>query len=102
VISAGIPKMLIVGWAYILYGISEIVLACLRGMRKTAIPTALNVFCICVVRVIWVLMIFPLYPTTTVLYMCYPVSYVLSISALGIYYAKTYKLFSERAELTAS
>lgn len=96
VIELGIPKMLIVGWGYVLYGVSETVLACLRGMRKTAVPTALNVFCVCVVRILWVWLIFPLRPTTTVLYLCYPVTYVLSILALGIYYIKVYRLLSPR------
>ena len=98
VIEAGIPKMLILGWGYVLYCISEALLACLRGMRKTAIPTALNVFCICVVRVLWVWSIFSLYPTTTVLYLCYPVSYALSTSSLGVYYICVYKKFLKRAQ----
>ena len=99
VIEMGIPKLLIVGWGYVLYGISEIVLACLRGMRKTAVPTAMNVFCVCVIRVLWVLFIFPLNSTTTLLYLCYPVSYILSTSALGIYYIITYKKFSGKEQL---
>ena len=91
VIELGIPKMLIVGWAYILYGLSDIILACLRGMRKTAIPTVFNIMCVCGVRMFWVLFVFPLSPTTTVLYLCYPVSYTFSVAALGIYYIFVYR-----------
>ena len=98
VIELGIPKLLIVGWGYVLYGVSETMLACLRGMRKTAVPTALNVFCICIVRVLWVWFVFPIYPVTTVLYLCYPVTYVLSVTALGIYYIKVYKTLSRQKE----
>lgn len=91
VIESGVSKMLMVAWGYILYCPSETVLACLRGMRKTAIPTVMNIMCICVARVLWVLFVFPICPTIIMLYLCYPVSYLLSITALGIYYIQTYR-----------
>lgn len=87
VIQAGIPKLLITSWAYILYAVSEALMGCLRGMRKTSVPTSFNIFCICIVRVLWVMFIFPLNSQSVyLLYSCYPVSYVFAICSLGTYY----------------
>lgn len=86
VIAAGIPKLMIVGWGYLLYAISEIFLGTLRGMGKSNIPTIINVLCICGSRLIWIFGIYPKFePGVKQLYVCYPISYVLSIVFLGAY-----------------
>lgn len=86
VIAAGIPKLMIVGWGYLLYAISEIFLGTLRGMGKSNIPTLINVLCICGSRLIWIFGIYPmLEPGVMQLFVCYPISYVLSIIFLGGY-----------------
>ena len=62
VIAAGTVKLLIMSWSYVLYGMSEVVLGCLRGMRKTAWSTAINIFSICGVRLLWIWCVCPLFP----------------------------------------
>ncbi len=92
VIAAGTEKLIIMSWSYVLYAASEIVLGCLRGMRKTAYSTAMNIFCICGIRLLWLWFICPLDPTNAaLLYFCYPVSYVFSLVSLSVYYAKVRK-----------
>ena len=86
VAKAGAEQMLLVAWAYILYCICEMALACLRGMGKSAIPTLLNVFGICVPRLLWIFFVFPHFRTIPMLYACYPVSYVIAGSAQLSYY----------------
>lgn len=87
VIKAGASKLIIMSWSYVLYAASEIVLGCLRGMRRTSITTAMNIFCVCGIRLIWLWCICPIDPANpTLLYFCYPVSYVFSLSALAVYY----------------
>lgn len=86
VVEAGIPRMLILGWGYMLYSGSVICFACSRGMGKSVVPTFLNMFCICVPRILWVNFLFPMYPAYWFLCMCYPVSWILSSAAQMIYY----------------
>lgn len=95
VIKAGIPKLMIIGWGYILYAMSEIFLGTLRGMGKSNIPTIINVLSICGIRLVWIYAVYKPFLSTGVksLYICYPVSYLFSITALGIY------LFHCRKEL---
>lgn len=86
VVEAGIPKLTILAWSYIIYAISDMFLGCLRGMRKSGIPTMINAFGICLPRVLWARFIFPLHPTVGMLYICYPISYIISSGAQGLYY----------------
>lgn len=90
-IRSGTPQMLIASWGYILYGVSESFLGCLRGMRRSGMPTLLNAVFICVPRLIWVFAVFPLCRTVWFLYLCYPISYVFSATAQGLYYYKVRK-----------
>ena len=92
VIASGAQKIVFMCWSYVLYGVSEVVLGCLRGMRQTTYPSIINIFCVCGIRVMWVLFVLPLSPMDQILlYACYPISYVCSVSALSIYYFRLRK-----------
>lgn len=87
VIQAGLPRLLIGGWGQLVYAASEIILGCLRGMKRSTIPTFMNILCICGTRVIWVWLIYPMMvPGMASLFWCYPLSYLVSTLALGGYY----------------
>lgn len=97
VLAAAVPKLLIVSWSYLLYGVAESLLGILRGLKKTTIPTAINIFCVCALRVLWVMFIFPLAPESPILlYLCYPATYVVDLVAIGIYYFHCRKVEHER------
>jgi Na+-driven multidrug efflux pump len=100
IIAAGTVKLRIISWSYILYAVSEVILGCLRGMKKTTFTTAINIISICGVRLMWIWAVCPMDPqNTTLLYLCYPVSYIFSLTALAIYYCKVRK--SAQANLAA-
>ena len=86
VIDAGVSLLLMNSWGYILYATSETALGCVRGMGKSAVPSLLNFLGICVPRIIWILLLFPLKHDITFLYLCYPISWAISASLqLGYY-----------------
>lgn len=99
VIRYGTTKLILVSWSYLLYGVSEMFLGCLRGMKRTTIPTVLNVLFVCILRVAWVFFVFPQFKTLLALYICYPISYSCSAIALGVYYG--YTIRKVQKELTA-
>lgn len=87
VIKDGTVKLLIMAWSYVLYAISEIFLGCIRGLKKTTFSTAVNIFSICGVRLLWIWCVCPLDPGNAgLLYCCYPISYVFSCAALMWYF----------------
>ena len=101
VIQAGVGPLRINAWFYVLYLISEVPLGCMRGMKRSTIPSALNVIGICIPRVLWVWLAFPLHRSLTFLYVCFPVSWFISAALQwGYYFHIRKKLLSQKSELT--
>jgi len=88
VIAAGSQKLIVMSWSYVLFAFTEMLMGVLRGMKKTGIPSTINIFCVCIVRIAWVLFIVPMVAPNSLqfLYVCYPISYILNAIALLGYY----------------
>ena len=91
VIRIGTELLQINVWGYVIYSISEITLGCVRGMGRSGMPSLLNFLGICVPRIIWILLIFPLNREITFLYLCYPISWSISAVLQLIYYLRVRK-----------
>ncbi len=79
VIEAGVFKLVLLSWTCIFFGISDTMVGCVRGMGKTIGPTVLNIICLCGLRLVWVLLVFPHCPhDPKYLYLCFPVSWVIA------------------------
>ena len=96
VIDAGISKTIIMMLTIVPYTLGQILMGVLRGMRKSTGPTVINAFAVCLPRILWILFIFPLNPTTFMLYLCLPVSNLLDFAALLIYYLREQKRLQQR------
>ncbi len=88
VIAAGSEKLIVMTWSYVLFAVTDMLMGALRGMKQTTVPSVINIFCVCVVRILWVLVLVPvLFPgNLQFLYACYPISYILSAVTLLTYY----------------
>lgn len=79
VVDAGIFKLILLSWTCVFFGISDSMVGCIRGMGKSLSPTVLNVICLCGIRLLWVLFVFPYCPhDPRYLYLCFPVSWVIA------------------------
>jgi len=87
VIEAGVSKLFIMFLTILPYTCAQVLMGVLRGMRKSTGPTVINALAICLPRILWIMFIFPLKPTTFMLYLCLPISNVLDFASLAIYYA---------------
>ena len=99
VIAYSRQKMIIISSTYFICGINEIICAALRGMGKSVAPTAATLVFLFALRFAWVYFVFPLLPNLTFLYLCWPISWVLSIGTLLIVFFKQKKKLA--AVLTA-
>lgn len=86
VIAAGVFKLRLNSWGMVGYVVAEVAVGTLRGMKESTMPTMLNVFSVCGIRLIWILLIFPLNPTPDFLYLCYPISWACCSLSQGGYY----------------
>ncbi len=81
---------------YIIYIYIEILSGGLRAMGDTFIPMLLNCIGVCGIRIIWTLLICPLYPTVEMLELNFPVSWIITLLMFIIYYfAKRKKLMPD-------
>lgn len=101
VIAAGTTKLQVFCYSYVIYAVSELLLGCLRGMKHSAIPSLINFTAVCVLRVVWILFIFPMNATVGMLYTCYPVSYILSTLGMLVYFLIRRYQFKKRLKAAA-
>ena len=86
VIAVGKNLLLINIWSYVVYVVSDIYLSCTRGMGRSLGITLMNIVAIIAPRMLWIWFLFPHCRTIEFLYLCYPVSYIISAVAQIIYF----------------
>ena len=85
-VSIGCRMLLIISPFYITNIHIENYSGALRGIGDTVLPMVFSVFGICVFRIIYLGLFFPLFPTLEVLCAMYPVSWILTNALYMIYY----------------
>ncbi len=85
VISIGYTRMVIVLASYLFSMLYEMMSGYMRGFGISLTPALLTIFGVCVVRITWIRLVFPVYRTFETIMIAYPVS--LSITALLIFAA---------------
>ena len=91
-------KMVLVSSTYFLSGINEIMGGVLKGMGKPIIPTVATMIYMCLIRFVWVYIIFPMCPPSlTYLYLIWPIGWILSIMTLLFFYFPAIKKLKQKA-----
>lgn len=91
VIEAGKQRLQVMCLSYAISAFMDCTIAAARGLNKTVIPTVMVILGSCVFRIFWVYVIFPLQGTTTLLYLLYPVSWVITAVAEVAYFVVAYR-----------
>ena len=86
VLSIGVEMMRYLLPFYILYIPSGVFFSTLRGMGDSLRPTIITFLGVCVLRILWVLYVFPAFPTMRALLFCFPVSWTVTSCAYAVYY----------------
>lgn len=82
VVEAGHFKLLLLCWTTCFWGVSGNLVACMRGMGKSLSPTIVNIACVCGIRLLWAVAIFPFLPhDPRYLYLCFPISWIIGMFA---------------------
>ena len=97
VIDYSCQKMVIISSTYFICGINEIMGGALRGMGKPIIPTIATFVYMFAFRFLWVYVIFPpFYPNLTILFLVWPIGWVLSIVTLLCFFFPTLRRHARR------
>ncbi len=78
VVEYGTQRMFMVALPHFICGAMGVFTGVLRGLGSSVTPMLITVFGTCVLRVAWVYTIFPLNPTWQMLFLSYPISWLVT------------------------
>ena len=81
VIRYGMLRMSIICSSYFLCGIMDTMVGSIRGMGYSILPMIVSLTGACGLRVVWVFTVFAWFPSLTVLYISYPISWAITAAA---------------------
>ena len=84
-------RLKLLGLTYFMCGVMEVLSYSLRALGRSVGSMIICLIGACVFRIIWINTIFLLNKTYFMVYLCYPITWMLTISALVIYIIKTIK-----------
>ena len=70
---------------YMLLSILNVLAGTVRGAGKSVPPMVILLFAMCIFRVLWIKLVLPHYNTIDVVYMVYPVSWVIGAALMALY-----------------
>ena len=79
VIETGVLRTYYVARLLVLNGLLDVFVNSMRGMGYSGAPTLIMVAGICGVRLAWLFTVFPMMRTLDSIYMCYPVSWIVTM-----------------------
>lgn len=86
VVSIGAKAMLYIMPFYTVFGLTEVMSGTLRGVGKSAVSATLAAIGILGVRIFWLYVIVPIWPTVDVLFFVHPISWFTNFLMFVVYY----------------
>lgn len=83
-LSQGHVRLAIVCLPYFIYGMTDVLTGALRGLGSAIAPMLVTILGMCGLRFVWCTSIFPLRPSGPMLMVCYPITWVIALTALLI------------------
>lgn len=99
VIKIGLLRLSIICTPYFLCGIMDVLVGCLRGMGYSLMPMIVSLIGVCLFRVIWIFTIFQIHRELFVLYISYPISWIMTIVVDICCYRIVRKRISEKRRM---
>lgn len=78
VIAAGLVRLSYVSKVYFLCGIMDVLVGSLRGLGYSIVPMIVSLIGACGLRIVWLMTVFVMIPTADIIYLSYPVSWIVT------------------------
>ena len=91
IITTGMIRLRIICLTYCLCGVMDMLTGSLRGLGKSWTPMIISALGACVFRVVWIYTIFASFRSLDVLYLSYPISWIITPITQSIVLFFTYK-----------
>ena len=93
VIDAGMVRLTYVTLLLVINGLLDVFVCSMRGMGNSLVPTIVMIIGICVIRMCWLWFVFPHYSTLECIYICFPISWIVTTIVQYFLWLKTYHQF---------
>lgn len=90
-VAYGAIRMTVICTTYFLCGAMDTFTGILRGLGSSISPMVISILGVCGFRILWIYTVFAIWPTPTVLFLSYPISWAITIIADYIAYLKIKK-----------
>ena len=99
-VAYGVERMFYISLTYFLCGLMEVMVGAQRGMGMSLTPMVNAFLGTCLLRILWIKIVFAAFQTLPFVYISYPISWIFTTTAHGIFYfIKLRKL--KKQQLTA-
>ena len=88
VVAQAVTRMWYICCPYFLCGIMDVMVGVLRGLGYSIVPMISSLVGVCGLRVLWVMLIFPLHRTPESLFLSYPVTWIITSAFHIIFFLK--------------
>ncbi len=88
VILYGIRTITVLGGGYFLFTFNDILAGVIRGAGNATVPMIISIFNMCIVRILWLTILLPIWQDFNLVLVCYPLTWGLSSLCYVIYYKK--------------
>ena len=102
IIACGLERLKLIGITYFLCGLMDSVCGCIRGLGASITPTLISLTGACALRIVWIYTIFASTRSLFMLYLSYPVSWLVTYAANLVCFAITYHRWKKRALASSS
>lgn len=102
VISAGIVRLGYVSKLYFLCGIMDVLVGSLRGLGYSIIPMIVSLIGACGLRIVWLMTVFVMIPTVDIIYLSYPVSWIVTALVHFLTYCIVIRKLKREQELKSA
>ena len=98
VVAAGAVRLTILASSYFLCGLMDVASGSLRGFGKSLSPMLISLAGSCLLRIVWICTVFRAFPQQAVIYLSYPVSWIITAAVLFIVVGVSVIRFSSRVK----
>lgn len=78
VVNLGMIRVTYVALWLALNGVLDVFVSSMRGMGYSTMPTIIMLLGICGLRLVWIGIVFPMYPSLETIYLCFPISWIVT------------------------
>lgn len=93
VMAAAATRLTLFAATYFICGIMDVLCGALRGLGNTVAPMLVSVMGACVFRIFWIYCILPFNHTLSMLYLSYPVSWIITGGVHALCYIRSLRKF---------